>query len=123
MAPMATGDGVTPSDNQAALGADGKLYVHSGWGPGFTTRVLRYDPAGDSWSLAPSLGLARSGSAVVRGGDGRVLCLGGAGSGCPDAMTVAEALSTTPCSLDATGDGQIGAEDLALLLGGWGICQ
>ena len=68
----------------AALGRDGRIYVMGGpYGDGSTTSsgastlVEAYDLASDTWSPAPSLKSARSDSAAVAGGDGRLYAIGG----------------------------------------------
>lgn len=121
----------TPSQqDESVLGADGRIYVAGGWLPGYTNRVVRFDPNTDTWQDWVPLIQERNLMGLVLGNDGRIYAIGGEFAGFTPTATV-EVL-TAPCGstpplarprlMDSNGDGEVGAIDLLKLLANWGVC-
>lgn len=115
--------GPVSNADQAVTGADGRIYVAGGWLPGFTNRVVRFDPESETWQEWVTLNTPRVELALVLGKDGRIFAIGGASSGCPDALASVEVLDTTPCPGDLNGDGVVDHLDLLEVVHNFGTCN
>ena len=121
--------GTPSSDDASVLGADGRIYVAGGWLPGYTERVVRFDPDTETWE-EPWVALphVRNHFPLVLGKDGRIYVIGGELA--TFTPTVSVLTLTPPCGagdakpmlLDFNGDGEISTSDLLALLAHWGSC-
>lgn len=112
----------------SVLGADGMIYIAGGWLPGFTDRVLRFDPVLETFVACVPMSQSLNHVALTLGANGRIFRIGGEASFFTGERTV-ECLDTLPsvCSADITGplgvpDGTVNVTDLLLLLASWGLC-
>lgn len=127
--PVADISGDISNTDPVGLGADGRIYVAGGWLPGFTNRVVRYDPADDTWEPWVSLSEARNGNGLVKGRDGSIMVIGGEVGGLRTTTSVERltppcgAANTRPDLLDMDGDGMIGIIDFLYVLERWGNCD
>ena len=119
----------TPSQtDESVLGADGRIYVAGGWLPGYTNRVVRFDPDTEMWESWVQLNDDRGVFGLTLGKDGRIYAIGGEFDGFQTTGTV-EVL-TAPCGadqarpvlMDSDSSGGIDVIDLLDLLGNWGPC-
>ena len=94
--------GSTSQSDTAVVGADGMIYVAGGWLPGYTNRVVRFDPNTDTWHDLVPLIQARNNIGLVLGNDGRIFAIGGDFSFSP--LTSVEVLDTTPSPGDDDDD-------------------
>jgi cysteine-rich repeat protein len=90
----------------AVTGADGMIYVAGGWLPGYTSRVLRYDPITNIWTDWCPLGQPRNNMGLVARQDGLIFAIGGDAC-CPAAQTVVESLPTSPLPGTDCGNGVV----------------
>jgi hypothetical protein len=119
-------DPVSNTDT-AILGADGRIYVVGGWLPGFTDRVIRYDPDNDDWEELAPLNVPRNNIALVLGHDGRIFTICGV-SGSPHTALTSVEILTAPCGagntmpllMDEDANGTIDVVDFLALLANWG---
>ena len=105
----------------AVLGADGMIYIAGGWLPGFTDRVLRFDPVLKVFVACVPMSEPLNNVALTLGANGRIFRIGGEPAFFTGTRTV-ESLDTSVCLADITGDGTVNVTDLLLLLAAWGVC-
>lgn len=122
--------GTASQQDYSVLGADGRIYVAGGWLPGYTDRVVRFDPDTEMWEDWVPLNEPRGVLGLTLGNDGRIYVIGGEFGGFQttdsvDALT-APCRSTPPLArpllMDSDGDGNVGVSDLLKLLENWGAC-
>jgi len=93
--------GTALSGAGAAASLDGRVFVFGGQisGPNFQSLVQIYDPETNGWSYGPSMPTARTTPAVTRGGDGRIIVIGGSNGSAPlNVVEVFNPVSNTWCS-------------------------
>ena len=99
-------------DDEAVLGADGRIYVAGGWAPGTTNRVARFDTETETWAEWEPLSQGRGALGLVLGANGRIFAIGGSTGG-PYPQVSVESLQTSFDPFDSDGDGDVDLADFA----------
>ncbi|MCZ6851483.1 MAG: hypothetical protein O7F17_07575, partial [Planctomycetota bacterium] len=117
--------GRASQQDYSVLGADGRIYVAGGWLPGYTNRVVRFDPNTDTWEDWMALPEDRGVLGLTLGKHGRIYVIGGELDGFQATESVVVltppygADLVRPLLMDSNADGWMDAYDLAALLAAW----
>lgn len=106
---------------EAALGADGLIYITGGWDGWYSGRVARIDPRDSSstWESRPPMVLPRNEHNLVLGRDGVLYALAGEAVNVVSQTSV-ETLYTGPCTGDLNFDRAVNLTDLSILIATFG---